>query len=153
MKHVLLIAFVLLFGPHVYSQDGIFGPFDTVERLSITFQDSRGDLSKPQYHTFALSRNAWPPSKDYYFTLDDVRIADKDIEEKMRECYKSGSEAVRNFRTVPPTSPRGIENFMSISINGQPASVSLSFWKGALDENPNLGALQRLLETLLSDKK
>lgn len=153
MKTFLALACALLLAATGYAQDGLFGPFDTVERFSILFQDSRVETKEPKYYTFALSRNQWPPSKDYYFTLDNVKITDADVEAKMRECYKLAAEAVRNFKTVPEKSPRGIENFMSLSFHGQPAGVSLSFWKGALQENPQLLALQKLLETLIPEKK
>lgn len=153
MKTFLAIAFATLLAASGYSQDGLFGPFDTVERFSILFLDSRVETTEPKYYTFAFSRNQWSPSKDYYFTLDNVKITDQDIEAKMRECYKLATEAVRNFKTVPEKSPRGLENFMTISFNGQPAGVSLSFWKGALQENPQLLALQKLLETLIHEKK
>ena len=131
-----ILAILLILPACALAFDGILGPYETVERLSFTFIDSRVQHAGREHYTFALSRNDWPPSKDYYFTINNKKIASPDIEAKMKRCYELATIGIRNFRTNPPDSPRGIENFLSISIGGQPGGVTISFWKGALVENP-----------------
>ena len=130
--------------------DGILGPFDTVERLSFGFQDTRPEVAQRDRYTLALSREEWPPSPKFYITINNVKIVDKKAVACMEKCYALATEAIRSFRTNPAKSPRGIENFMAISIGGQPAGITLSFWKGALKENPKLAELQSALESMLT---
>ncbi|MCK9590262.1 MAG: hypothetical protein M0Q93_12995, partial [Terrimicrobiaceae bacterium] len=144
-----LLAILLFLPAWAFAFEGILGPYETVERLSFTFVDSHQPYAEHKHYTFALSRNQWPPNKDYYFTLNNEKIVSPDIEAKMMRCYELATVGIRNFRTNPPNSPRGIENFISISINGQPGGIIISFWKGALVENPALGELQSLLESVI----